>query len=170
MLQGICTDTGHTTVLEMGKSYYLFPNGTQHYYVSIFPNQDAHKGCFQSKYFQIIEKDAWPPEPKVKMFQLDRKKKYKAELIWRRPGYKNVELKEYFIKPLKTHCDFYHDSNFSKSGGCFPLHWFNNFTEVQPGAIEHEISDFDTKSSKNDPVYLENEPKTIKYVQLSLFD
>jgi hypothetical protein len=170
MLRGICTDLGQTAVLELGKSYYLFPNGTKHFYVSNFPSQGAHKGCFQAKYFQIIEKDTWPPEPEVKIFQLDRAKKYKAELIWRRPGYKNVELKEYFIKPLKTHCDFYQDSNFSKSRGCFPLHWFTNFVEVQPRAIGQEISDFDTKSSKIDPISPKSEPKTIKYVQLSLFD
>jgi hypothetical protein len=170
MLRGICTDLGQTAVLELGKSYYLFHNGTQHYYVSNFPNRGAHKGCFQAKHFQIIEKEIWPPEPEVKKFQLDRGKKYKAELIWRMPGYKNEELKEYFIKPLTTHCNFYRDSEFSKLGGCFPLHWFTNFVELHPEAIEQEISDFDTKSSKIKPISLESEPKTIKYVQLSLFD
>jgi hypothetical protein len=170
MLRGICTDLGQTAVLELGKSYYLFPNGTKHFYVSNFPNRNAHKGCFQAKYFQIIEKDKWPQEPEIIEFRLDREKLYRAELIWRKPGYKNVELKEYFIKPLTTYGDFYHDRNSSKFGGCFPLHWFKNFVEIQQGTTVHEISDFDIKSSEIEPIFFEIEPKTIKYVQLSLFD
>jgi hypothetical protein len=170
MLRGICTDLGQTAVLKLGKSYYLFPNGTKHYYVSNFPSRDAHKGCFQVKYFQIIEKDTRSSEPEMREFQLDHGKLYKAELIWRKPGYKTVELKEYFIRPLTTHGDFYHDINFSKLGGCFPLHWFTNFVEVQQGTAVHEISDFDIKPSEIEPIFFEIEPKTIKYVQLSLFD
>jgi hypothetical protein len=170
MLQGICTDLGQTAVLELGKSYYLFPNDTQHYYVSKFPNRDSHKGCFQAKYFQIIEKDTRSSEPEMREFRLDHGKLFKAELIWRKRGYKTVELKEFFIRPLTTHGDFYHDINFSKLGGCFPLHWFTNFVEVQQGAIEQENSDFYIKPSEIEPVLLESKPKTIKYVQLSLFD
>jgi hypothetical protein len=170
MLRGICTDLGQTAVLELGKSYYLFPNGTQHYYVSNFPDRNAHRGCFQTKYFQIIEKEIWPPEPEVKEFRLDRGKLYRAELIWRKSGYKDVDLKGYFIKPLTTHGDFYHDINFSKLGGCFPLHWFKNFVEIEQVTAVHEISDFDIKSSEIEPNFFEIEPKTIKYVQLSLFD
>ncbi|MEC1744145.1 hypothetical protein [Schinkia azotoformans] len=66
MLQGTCIDTGQTTVLEKGKSYFLFPNGPIHFYVSKFPNRDSHRGCFSGKYFQIITDTG---ENKSKRFQ-----------------------------------------------------------------------------------------------------
>jgi hypothetical protein len=170
MLQGICIDHGQTVVLEKGKSYFLFPNGTQHYYVSNFPNKNAHKGCFQTQYFQIIEKEKWPLEPEIKNFNLDPEKVYRAKLIWRKPGYKFLELKEYFVKQCKTHVDFYHNSSLKEYGGCFPLHWFTNLVEVQQEEIVQEISNSVIKSEENDLIPIESDPKTIKYIQLSFFD
>jgi hypothetical protein len=170
MLQGVCIDPGQTAVLEMRKKYYLFPNGMNHYYVSNFPNLAAHKGCFQSKYFQIIEKEPWSQEPEMKSYSLDPEKVYWAKLIWRKPGYKFVELKEYYLKPRKTHCDFYHDSKLNQLGGCFPLHWFTNFEEVIPDIIDQEVSNFDIKFEENKLVLPETKPEITNYEQLSLFD
>lgn len=170
MLQGVCIDNSQTTVLEKGKSYFLFPNGAHHYYVSIFPNQSAHKGCFQSRYFQIIKKEEWPQEPEIKLLNLDPEKLYKAKLIWRKPGYKMVALKEYWIKPSKTHGDFYHDRELEKLGGSFPLHWFEDFEKVEFEKKVTKTIDFVIKPEENVHFPTEIEPKTIKYVQLSLFD
>jgi hypothetical protein len=109
MLEGVCIDTGQTVVLEKGKSYFLFPNGTKHYYVSKFPNQNGHKGCFQAIYFQIIKKEEWPQEPERLSIILDQEKVYKANLIWRRIGYKSTELREYYVRPKATHGYFYQE-------------------------------------------------------------
>lgn len=177
MLQGICIDPGQTVVLEEGKSYFLFPNGTQHYYVSKFPNQDAHKGCFQTKYFQIIQKEEWAIEPDVKALDLVQEKVYKANLIWRRPGYKSIKLQEYYVRPKTTNGYFYNDSSLRDCVGCFPLHWFANFVEVGQDIIdseinnlENDITDFDTVFEENVPLFIENESKIVNYVQMSIFD
>jgi hypothetical protein len=170
MLQGICIDTGQSAVLERGTRYFLFPNGPRNFYVSKFPNQNAHKGCFQANYFQIIEKEEWPLEPEILPVSLNSEKVYKAKLIWRRPGYKMTELKEYYVKPGDTHGTFYHDSSLTKLGGCFPLHWFANFIEVEPEEVEPEIIDFDIDFEESEQILIETEPKLAKYEQLSLFD
>ncbi|XQY90666.1 hypothetical protein ACNRWW_14160 [Metabacillus sp. HB246100] len=120
MLQGICINTENTVVLTEGESYYLFPNGTDHYYVSKFPNDGAHTGCFQTKHFHLVEKE----KP-----NLDREKVYLAHM-YRKEGYPSLELKEYFINPSKTHCYIYHDSAMTQFVGCFPLDWFKDFEEV----------------------------------------
>lgn len=170
MLQGVCINSDQTAVLEKGTSYFLFPNGAKHYYVSNFPNQNAHKGCFQAKYFQIIEKEEWPQEPEIITNTLDPEKIYKANLVWRRPGYQSTELKEYYVKPNATHGYFYYDIHLKECGGCFPLHWFANFVEVEQEVIEPEISDFDIDFEENDLFLVENEPKIANYVQMSIFD
>jgi hypothetical protein len=170
MLKGVCKDPGQTAVLEKGKVYFLFPNGRNHFYVSNFPNFRAHKGCFQSSYFQVIEKEQWPQEPEMKSYCLDPEKVYIANLIWRKPGYKAVALKEYYIKPRTTHCDFYQDSNLTELGGCFPLHWFTDFVEAVIDESVIEIPDFDIEFEENDLFSVESEPKITKYEQLSFFD
>jgi hypothetical protein len=170
MLKGVCIDPGQTALLEKGKSYFLFPNGTMHYYVSKFPNRNAHKGCFQSKYFQLIENEAWPQEPELLSIILDPEKLYKAKLIWRKPGYKSTELKEYYILPKTTHGYFYKDSKLKECCGCFPLYWFADFIEVDLEESEPEIVDFDIETKENIPFFIENEQKIANYVQLSLFD
>ncbi|MCM3651308.1 hypothetical protein [Metabacillus litoralis] len=123
MIQGICIDTQNTMVLSEGESYYLFPNGPDHYYVSRFPNEDAHTGCFQAKHFQLIE------EEDVTMPYIDREKVYFAHM-YRKEGYPSLELKEYFIKPKKTHCSLYEDRALTEFKGCFPLDWFTDFEEI----------------------------------------
>jgi hypothetical protein len=170
MLKGICIDPGQTVVLEKGKSYFLFPNGTKHYYVSDFNNKNAHKGCFQALYFQIAKEEERLAEPVAKSVSLDPDKVYKAKLIWRKPGYKFIELKEYFVKLSKTHCDFYNDINLKKYFGCFPLHWFANFEEAQQEETVQEICDSVIEFEESEVISVESVPKTIKFVQLSLFD
>lgn len=170
MLQGICLEPEQAAVLEKGKSYYLFPNGANHYYVSKFPNSGAHMGCFQNSYFQIIEKELWPEEPEIRSVRLDPEKVYRAKLIWREPGYKSIELKDYYIKPKATHGYFYCDSALKECRGCFPLHWFTGFEETILDIIDQEIPDFDIDFEESDQFSFESEPNIANYVQLSLFD
>jgi hypothetical protein len=174
MLQGVCVDPGQTEVLEKGKTYFLFPNDDVHYYVSNFPNINAHKGCFHKKYFQVIERESYPPEPTVRPIHLDQQKIYRADLIWVRPGYKPFTSKEYYIKPRTTHGDCYHDKNLTKLGGCFPLHWFDNFIEIGV-QVSVPVPLMDETIIKNDEIEpISNETvhvisKSEQYEQLSLF-
>lgn len=160
MLQGICTDNTNSLVLSIGKRYFLFPNGPNHYYVSRFPNEGSHTGSFQSKHFQIKE------------LQLDQDKVYKARLIWTQPGYRrSTEFKDYYISPRKTHGYFYHDSKLTKCGGCFPLTWFDEFEEV---AIEEEESAIEAKETATEAVesvpFLEvSVQEPLNYEQLTFF-
>jgi hypothetical protein len=170
MLQGICIDPGQSAVLQQGTSYYLFPNGEQHYYISKFPNASAHKGCFQAKYFQIIQKQSWPEEPEMVPIELDPEKLYKAKLIWRKPGYKSAELKEYYVKPQTSHGYFYNDSTLERFGGCFPLHWFADFQEVAFEENVTETLDFVIDFDESDQFLVESVPKITNFEQLSLFD
>jgi hypothetical protein len=169
MLQGVCIDSGQTT-LEKGKRYFLFPNGLKHFYVSNFPNQNAHKGCFQAIYFQVIVKEDWPQEPEMVPVDLDPEKIYKANLIWRTPGYTTALFKEYFLKPMKTHTIFFRDSECKDLGGCFPLHWFEDFKEVDPDNIVTETLETVINFEESEQFPIENIHKTPNYVQLSLFD
>lgn len=177
MLQGICVDTAHTTVLVEGQTYFLFPNGPKFFYVSVFPNKNAHKACYQSSCFQIVEKskEEWPAEPKGPRLvsNYDKEKVYKAQLIWRKPGYRGTELKEYFIRlkveypeqklkiNLVESCYFYdrfENGKYEGFRGCFPLHWFGGLVEV----VEEEQED--------SFIFSEIENETQRYEQLSFFN
>ncbi|MBO0962366.1 hypothetical protein J1P26_21925 [Neobacillus sp. MM2021_6] len=170
MLQGICIDSGYTAVLQKGTSYYLFPNGANHYYVSKFPNSGAHMGCFQASYFQIIEDELWPEEPEARPVSLDPEKLYNAQLIWRQPGYKQIKLQEYYLLPHETHGTFYEDNSLSVLRGCLPLHWFTDFVEVEIDKTITETTNFDIEFDESDHFLAESEPGTANYIQLSLFD
>lgn len=146
------------TGLVPGKVYYLFPNGPNYYYASKFPTEGSHMGIFQAGRFRVIEEEEWPPEPALVIPELDKGKVYKARLIWRTEGYKSTRLKDYYIKQNQTHCYFYSDPELKKCGGCFPLHWFSDFEEVN-----------DRKECKSVIEKIESEPKIEKFEQLSLF-
>ncbi len=166
MLQGVCVETGQTTTLVEGKQYYLFPKGMKHYLVSKFPSENAHMGCFRSGYFQVIEKELWPEEPMVKDISLDSERLYKARLIWRREGYKGAELKEYFLRPKKTHAYFYHNERLEHFCGCFPLHWFSDFEELEVEPITQEI---ELEFTESDQLLAQNIQKELVFEQLTLF-
>ena len=180
MLQGICVDTAHTTVLVEGQTYFLFPNGPKLFYVSVFPNKNAHKGCYQSSCFEIVEipKEEWEAEPKGPRLvsDYDKEKVYKAQLLWRQSGYKGTELKEYFIRlkveypegKLKINLvgscyfyDRYENGKYEGFRGCFPLHWFGELEEVVQKERQHEVRFREIVVSES----IVNE-----YEQLSLFD
>jgi hypothetical protein len=165
ILIGVCIDIGNSAVLQKGDSYYLFPHGDKHYYVSKFPNKNAHKGCFHAELFQLINDINWPHEPEAITPELEREKIYKAPLVWRNPGYKSKELKHYFIKPKTTHCYFYHDKELKEFCGCFPLHWISDFEELDVSAEE---IDSENNSFVEEELALFEEVNN-GYEQLSLF-
>ena len=150
MLQGTCIDTENTVVLTAGERYYLFPNGPDRYYVSRFPNVNAHTGCFEAKQFKLIDEE----EPL--MPEIDREKVYLAHM-YRKERFHGLELKEYFIKPGKTHCNIYHDRSMTQFKGCFPLDWFTDFEEIV------------TETKKNDHILKEIEFRETENRQLLLF-
>lgn len=166
MLQGVCVETGQTTTLVEGKQYYLFPKGEKHYLVSKFPNENAHMGCYGSEYFELVEKELWPEEPMVLNINLDPEKLYKARLIWRREGYKDTDLKEYYLKPKKTLAYFYHDEGVENCCGCFPLHWFSGFKEVENERVSER---FELEFTEDDLVTMETVHRMPLFEQLSFF-
>jgi hypothetical protein len=167
LLQGICIDASLTMVLEKGKTYFLFPIGSDHYYVSRFPKANAHTGCFHKSLFQIVQKDEWPPEPAADNVPvLDSSKIYAAKLVWRKRGYQQVKLGAYYLQPAGTHAYVHRDKQLKKRVGCFPLHWFEDFrevnveeTETNEAVLETEVSERETK---------EEMPENFE--QMSIFD
>ncbi|MFG3612403.1 hypothetical protein [Rummeliibacillus stabekisii] len=140
-MKGICIKQGASTNLKEGEQYFLFEHGPDHYYASRFNHKGAHFGAFERKLFDVFIERAvskWPPEPPCIKVSLDNSKVYKAEMIWRDEAYKNKPLGIYYIRPVKTHCWFYFDSQMKKPGGCYPLHWFDGFQEHDP-EMQQEI-------------------------------
>jgi hypothetical protein len=167
VLQGVCTDTGSTTVLEKGKKYFLFPNGSGHYYVSKLTQACSHIGCFHKSLFELVQEDEWPPEPSTDNVPvLDSFKVYKAKLIWRKRGYKHVALGMYYLQPAGTHAYFYYDKELKRLGGCFPLHWFEDFREVNAEENETNEAVFETEAPRREAE--EGKPKMFE--QMNIFD
>jgi hypothetical protein len=167
MLQGICVDTGETTVLEKGKKYFLFPGGPDYYYVSKFSNVNAHTGCFRKSLFQIVQEDEWPSEPSADNVPvLDSSKIYAAKLVWRKRGYGQVKLGMYYLQPKKTHAYVYRDKQLKKCVGCFPLHWFAEFREMDADEDETNVAVLETKA----PECETEEEKNEIFEQMSIFD
>jgi hypothetical protein len=168
LLQGICVDVSLTMVLEKGKKYFLFPGGPDHYYVSRFPKTNAHTGCFHKSLFQIVQEDEWPPEPPVDSIPaLDSSKIYEAKLIWRTRGYRDTKLGTYYLRPSGIHAYFfYYDKELKRHGGCFPLHWFEDFREV--GADEDETNEVVLETEALECETKEEMPETFE--QMCIFD
>ncbi|MFL0364640.1 hypothetical protein ACH0BF_16675 [Pseudobacillus sp. 179-B 2D1 NHS] len=158
MLKGKCIDPELAS--EFPEVVYLFPNGPLNFYVSRFPNKYAHMGCFQADKFQPVE--VWPPEPDASNLPpLEPGKMYSAQFIWKpEKQYTLLTFKErYFIIPEanQKNAIFYKDPYKKQLGGCFPLHWFDNFQLIEEKASEES---FETE--------LIDEEKT-QFEQISLF-
>jgi hypothetical protein len=167
LLQGICVDTAATTVLEKGKKYFLFSNGPDHYYVSKLPKTSAHQGCFHKSLFQIVREDEWPPEPAADNVPvLDSSKVYKARLVWRKRGYEQVKLGTYYLQPKKTHAYVYRDKQLKKCVGCFPLHWFVEFREVDADEDETNEVVFEIEAPERET----KEEMPEHFEQMCIFD
>ncbi len=169
MLQGVCVDTAATTVLEKDRKYFLFPGGPNHYYVSKFPKENSHFGVFRKSLFQIVQEDEWPPEPPADSVPaLDSSKIYEAKLIWRTRGYRDTKLGTYYLRPSGTHAYFYYDKELKRHGGCFPLHWFTDFREVNAEKTETNEVVLETKAPKRETN--EEMPESYRYEQTTIFD
>jgi hypothetical protein len=167
LLQGICVDTGITTILKKGETYFLFSNGPDHYYVSKLPKASAHQGCFHKSLFQIVQEDEWPPEPAADNVPvLDSSKIYVAKLVWRKRGYQQVKLGTYYLQPARTHAYVYRDKQLKKLVGCFPLHWFTEFQEMS--AEENETNEVIVKTEV--PEHETKEEKSEMFEQMCIFD
>ncbi|KAF0817667.1 Phage protein [Bacillus sp. ZZV12-4809] len=130
MLKGKYIGSDKVCSLNKEYTYFLFPNGPNHYYVSRFNNPNAHFGCFDCDWFHILEEEDYASEPPRTNIDLEQGKIYKAKLFWRRAGYCNILLTHYYLLPQITHAHFYEDIELTKCKGCFPLHWFKDFKEV----------------------------------------
>jgi hypothetical protein len=174
LLQGVCIDASLTMVLEKGKKYFLFPSGLDHYYVSKFPKANAHTGCFHKSLFKLVQEDEWPPEPPANSIPaLDSSKIYAAKLVWRKRGYQQVELGTYYLQPKKTHAYVYRDKQLNKCIGCFPLHWFAEFREVDAEGNVTNEDIFETNEAIVETEVPEHETKEEKhetFEQMSIFD
>lgn len=169
-MRGRCIDPGATLALELNKVYYLFPNGPHAYYVSRFNNPGAHLGCYQAEYFKEFQEsigvafygpwqpeepheephqEGWPEEPAAAPIGLEPGKLYLANLIWRRPGYKQTKLQQYYVRAKQTHGYFYKDPQLKQCGGCFPLHWFVGFKEIQEPESVQETAESVHKESES---------------------
>jgi hypothetical protein len=167
VLQGVCIDTGSATILEKGKKYFLFLNGPDHYYVSKLPKASAHQGCFHKSLFQIVQEDEWPPEPATDSIPvLDSSKIYVGKLVWRKRGYQQVELGTYYLQSSGTHAYLFRDRQLEKCIGCFPLHWFTEFREVDEEENETNEVVFETKEPERE--IKEENPETFE--QMCIFD
>jgi hypothetical protein len=167
LLQGICVDASLTMVLEEGRKYFLFPGGSDHYYVSRFPNANAHTGCFHKSLFQIVQEDEWPPEPSPdNVPALDSSKIYTAKLIWRKRGYQQIKLGMYYLQPSRTHSYVFRDRQLEKCIGCFPLHWFEGFREVNADESETNEVVFETEVPEQET----KEEMPENFEQMCIFD
>ena len=136
----VCLDNDNSDQLSQGEKYYLFEAGPQHVYVSRFPKEGSYFGVYEANRFGELPKDTEPPE--WDSSHLDRSKIYKAELFYSRRYV--MELTVYYVKPRKTHANFYKDPACTVFLGCFPLSWFRNFIEcedMQPETSENGHSD-----------------------------
>jgi hypothetical protein len=81
---------------------------------------------------------------------LDSSKIYVAKLIWRKRGYEQVKLGTYYLQLAGTHAYLFRDRQLEKCIGCFPLHWFEGFREVDADetnevVLETEALECETK-------------------------
>ncbi|WP_240377208.1 hypothetical protein [Bacillus piscicola] len=153
-MKAVCMDENAGAMLVKGQTYFVFWNGPDHLYVSHFNRKSAHCGCYKKELFQLVEKEE---HTTIRNYpELDSEKVYKAKLVYRDDGYKSRQLKEYFLCPIKTHAYFYQDESLKQFCGCFPLHWFEEFEEIDPRFTQKEI-----KTQSEEEIVQETEQLTL---------
>lgn len=136
----ICIDANNSDLLKEGQPYFIHEAGPGVGYVSRFPRQGSHFGMYQLNRFKQPKEPVEPPT--WDSSHLDRNKIYSAELFYSRRYI--IKLGLYYIKPRKTHANFYKDPACTQFQGCFPLAWFTNLIEqeeIQPETPENDHSD-----------------------------
>lgn len=137
-MKGLCVDPGGTTTLKEGIEYFIFPNGSNHFYVSKFDNPKAHFGCYQKELFQEkTEEEApeLPQEPPMVKVDLKMDEVYKAFFVWvRKPGHWHLVGKSYFVKQHKTQStqvNVYDDPECKIGRGTFQTYYFIDFELIE---------------------------------------
>lgn len=70
-VKGICIEDSISTVLEVGKTYFLLENGPNHFYVSRTININAHCGCFKKDYFQLLNEIVEPQNTEPELLPIE---------------------------------------------------------------------------------------------------
>ena len=139
---GQCIDASQSTVLQEGKTYYLFEHGPNNFLVSRFNSNKSYFGSFRSNRFEVVEEQEQP--------NLEQGVIYKAELVecsnYTKP------LGVYYGKASKrgTHFKFWKDRQLTQFCGQFPIEWFRDFNILDN--IEIDIED-DIEDYEHEEIY-----------------
>lgn len=125
-----CVDPGGTTTLEMGKQYFVFPNGLNHVYVAKRDSKSAHFGCFRKSLFKEVEQR--------RSLEIEDGVTYKAICATAPGGYAYNNGKTIYFRPTKSkNCGYwYRDPQMKVHGGCYAIEWFTNIEPHEPAGIE----------------------------------
>lgn len=142
-MKGRCISVGDTSTLQIGQEYFLFPAGPNHYYVSRFNNVDAHFGCYQARYFDLMKETALEFRTKEDRFigtsEMD-----------------GIRLKKgivYVLGPVlytwgrvqencPSHCYVYEiEKDFERFIGCFPISVFRDIHLYNDKAIIEKVAE-----------------------------
>lgn len=75
MLHVECVDATNTSVLLEDDHYYAFPVNSSHAYISKFPNEKAHTGCYSLQRFIEVPQEVEQKEPYVYHYKIFATKK-----------------------------------------------------------------------------------------------
>ncbi|SFM28795.1 hypothetical protein SAMN04487943_11236 [Gracilibacillus orientalis] len=64
-MKGLCINASGLTVLKAGQEYFVFPGGSNTFYVSKFNNEKAHFGAFQRNRFEVIDDQEKIEQPEI---------------------------------------------------------------------------------------------------------
>lgn len=144
MLKVECIKNTNSAVLEVGRVYYAFPlpNGT-HAYISKFPRETAHTGCFSIDRFQVTDREVLPPTrltgpPKVRQLK-PVEQYYQLKLICV-PIHYQVLL--YGCVVSTDEFAVYTDAAFQKPIGTLKAKMFEKVKEVQAPHSRAYVSPF----------------------------
>ena len=146
----VCINAADTTTLVKGKQYYVFPNGSNHAYVSKFDNPSAHFGCYRQSLFEEVSEDApvRPPEPRHLDWELEPNQVYQA-LMGRtdKDGFWHLEGQMFYVRQHEKYSGqvrIYRDPQCTKYKGQFMTHWFTDFEAIEVEKDQNQ-TELDTK-------------------------
>ena len=153
-----CIDVGGTTTLTEGNVYFLYPNGSEHAYISKFDNPSAHFGCYRQSLFKELSQVApkRPPEPPELDWELETGQVYKAYLTWvKMPGAKHMIDQSYFVckHPRHRHqVSVFEDPERTSFRAILSSNYFRDYELIESdsiGLIEEEFMDAEKLSAED---------------------
>ncbi|MCM2674066.1 hypothetical protein [Alkalicoccobacillus plakortidis] len=147
-----CIDVGETTTLTEGNVYFLYPNGSEHAYISKFDNPSAHFGCYRKSLFEKVFEDApvLPLEPPELNWELESGQVYKAYLTWvNMPGAKHMIDQSYFVRKHPRHrhqVSVFEDPECTSFRAILSSNYFRDYELIESdaiGLIEEEFMDIE---------------------------